>query len=446
MAQTKREKYERKREHLRELEAEGEIDPEDLDAILEWGDAYDGEKATATPNGNGEYVGDNRWGKSRSPSTLRQWTLNAGMYAQRADGSILDATADELNQISQDIKDGGTSRGTVSTKQNCLVKFLQHYHDRATADPDDIHVFDKEGAQIDPADMLTEEEFHAMRKAPENPRDRVIVNLFLYTGQRNNAIRTLRIKDVNLDDGTYRLNTGVDGLKGADRVATWNPLLGAAKPIRDWIADHHPASDDGDAYLLTQRRDHLARDPYDTISDDTVNRVLRRAAEKAADEYPDIGNKPTHAHAMRHNFVTMCKVRYDMDNDTIKRLIRHKPDSMVMETTYAHLSDQDYIAKAEKAFGIRDEDESEGAFDPSPQFCDVCDEPLAQGAKACAACGMVYAPDAHSAKQQIEDEAQERKDEADSLESHKFVDQLERAAREEPEKVAEVVAEVFGED
>jgi integrase len=403
MAQTKREAYERRREYIRELAADSTIATEDAEAILEWGDAYDGEKATATPNANGDYVGDDRWGNSRAPSTLRQWMVALTMYAERVDGTLLDATSDHLNRISQEMKDGdGVSKSTISTRQNCLRKFLQHFDGQAMADPDAIHIFDKEGAKIDPADMLTEEEFHAMRTAPEHPRDVAVVNLFMYTGQRNHAIRTLRIKDVNLEEGTYRLNTDVDGLKGAEEVATWNPLLGSNKPVREWVEKHHPAPDDGAALLITERQDHRERDPYSTISDDTVNWVLRRAAEKAADEYPAIANKPTHAHAIRHNFVTMCKVRYDMDNDTIKRLIRHKPDSSVMETTYAHLSDADYIKKAEEAFGIRDSTDEEDAFDASPEFCDVCHEPLQRGAKACPSCGAIYSPDAHSAKQKIQ--------------------------------------------
>lgn len=420
MAQSKREQYERKRTHIKELAGPwvAWIDPDDADAILAWLDAYDEEKAIATPNGNGdgEYVGDERWGKTRAPSTLRQWAIAVTCFAREVDGSIFDASTDDLNEVSQAMYDGtasvlsdrarsngGMSKNSIRTRQNCLKKFLQHYDDRTEADPSMLHIFDSEYKKVDPADMLTQEEFHAFRNAPEHPRDRAITNLFLYTGQRNNAIRTLRIKDVDLDEGRYRLNSEADGLKGADLVATWNPLLGATGAIQDWM-DHHPAPDDPDAYLLTERRDSLKRDPYSTISDDTVNRALRSASEIAAQEYPAIERKPTNAHAMRHNFVTMCKVVYDMDSDTIKRLIRHKPDSTVMETTYAHLSDEDYIKKAERAFGMRDESEEE--FSMTPTTCDVCREPLPPNSKACNRCGHVYSPDAKHALSQIQDTAE----------------------------------------
>ena len=74
-------------------------------------------------------------------------------------------------------------------------------------------MFEQQSTVVDPGNMLTPDEFHALRQAPEHPRDKAIVDLFLYTGQRNTAIRTLRIKDIDLDEAKYRLNTEADGLK-----------------------------------------------------------------------------------------------------------------------------------------------------------------------------------------------------------------------------------------
>lgn len=411
MTQSKRERYERKREQIKELAeayelaAKGKhpgtdnwpfIHPEDAEAILAWCDAYDNEKAVVTPDNNG---GD-RWGDSRAVSTLKAWATSISEYSRELGEPMIDASTEELNEIAQSMyvgtaktttKDGGIAKGSARARQNSLKRFLKHYSEQSKADPDNLHIFDSEPSAVDPADMLTQEEFHAIRNAPEHPRDRAIVNLLLYTGQRNTAIRTIRIKDVDTDKGRYRLNSEADGLKGADKVGTWNPLLGATGAIKDWL-NHHPDPDDGDAFLLCERRDSTVRDPHSTISGATVNRVLRKAVEVASQDYPEIKKKPTTAHAMRHNFVTMCKVVHDMDNDTIKRLIRHKPDSTVMETTYAHLSDEDYIEKAERAFGILEDEKSESPL--SPDYCDTCREPLPPSAKSCPNCGTVFTPDA----------------------------------------------------
>lgn len=398
MAQSKREQYKRTRAHVEELADEGEIDPDDADLLLRWCDAYDPDNATENPPATDD--DSNRWGDERKPSTLRQWLTSVSAYARTLDAPLADATADDLNEASQSmfdgdaptVKDSGLSRNTVSSRQQSLKRFLKYANatDGAAADPAGITTFDKTSTAVDPSDMLTRDEFLELRDAPEHPRDRALLNVLLYTGQRSYAVRTLRVRDVDLDDGTYRLNSDMsEGLKGADLVGRWNPLLGAVGPLKDWRR-HHPEWENPDAYLFCERRDSVVRDATEFISDDTVNRVIREASERAAIDEPGIAEKPTKAHALRHNFVTICKRDYDLDDSTIKRLIRHKPDSTVMETTYQHLSDEDYIRRAEEAFGYRDEDEST----MTPQTCDTCHEPLPDGAKHCPRCGEKFTPGA----------------------------------------------------
>jgi len=452
MAQTKREQYERTREQIRELAQAHEtaaaanvpesknwpyIYPQDAEELLKWCDGYDAENAVENPT-DADHE-NNRWGETRKPSTLRQWLRSCMDFARDMDRPLHEATAHEFNQVAQRLYDGTAatatkplSQNTIRTRQNCIKRLIRHMD--GAVDEEDISVFEMASTVVDPEDMLTREEFHALRQAPEKPRDKAIVDLFLYTGQRNYAIRTIRIKDIHLDDKKYRLNDTADGLKGAELIGKWNPLLGAIGSVRDWL-NHHPAGDDPEAYLLTQDRDASHRDPYSPISDDTVNRVLRKAAKVASEEHTSIGNKPTHAHAMRHNFVTMCKRDYDLDDDVIKRLIRHKPESDVMTTTYKHLSDEDYIQKAEEAFGLREEEDESPM---TPDYCDACDEPLSPSAKACSVCGTVYAPDARSAQAKLESDASDKKEDADSMDLLQAVDKIKRLQEENPELLEEL--------
>jgi len=434
MAQTKREKYESEREAVKDLAASGQIAEEDAAEMLRWCDGYDPENAITTPTNADD--DSNRWGETRAPTTLRQWLVSVSAFARDLDESILDADADDLNRVAQRLYEGKAasttkpqSKNTVRTRQNCLKRFLRHLDNGV--DPADIAVFEQQSTIVDPEDMLTRAEFHALRQAPEHPRDKAIVDICLYTGQRNTAIRTLRIKDLDLDGGKYRLNSDVDGLKGADLVGTWNPLLAATGAVRDWLT-HHPDPDNPDAYLLCERRDSIVRDASETISNDTINRVLREAATVAADDEPEIAQKPTHAHALRHNFVTMCKRDYDMDDDVIKRLIRHKPESDVMATTYAHLSDSDYIEKAEEAFGYRDDDEDESPM--TPQNCGSCREPLPPNAKACPSCGAVFTPDAANSKRMYQQQAEERVISADTEVKAEIVQEILKDMRENPDE------------
>lgn len=70
-----------------------------------------------------------------------------------------------------------------------------------------------------------------------------------------------------------------------------------------------------------------------------------------------------------------------------------RPNSTVIEATYARPSDEEYIEKAEPALGIRADDEV-ARFDPSPTFCDPCDAAIPRGVSQCEECGTVYTPDA----------------------------------------------------
>lgn len=435
MAQSKREAYESERRRIRHIsglepnpdsdDPTGLIDEQDAEAILELCDAYDAENTVVTPNDADSE--ENRWGTERAPATLRQWAVSLTGFARDLDGSLVDASADDLNRVAQRMYDGEAasvtkplSKNTVRSRQNSLKKFLRHAD--VAADPDAISRFDQQSTLVDPEDMLTREEFHALRNAPEHPRDKAIVDLLLYTGQRNTAIRTLRVRDVDVDGEKYRLNDEADGLKGADLIGTWNPLLGATGNVREWLR-HHPDPENDDAYLLTERRNNNVRDPTTTISDDTVNRVLREAAEAAAEEHPPTERKPTTAHAMRHNFVTMCKRDYQMDDDLIKRLIRHKPESDVMNTTYAHLSDEDYMERAREIMGYSDpEEEDESPM--TPEVCDNCSEPLPPNAKACPGCGVAFTPDAEKVVESDLREHYREADDLDTLEKVQMLDDL----------------------
>lgn len=255
-------------------------------------------------------------------------------------------------------------------------------------------------------------------------------DLLIYTGQRREALRTLRVKDVDVDDGTYRLNPEVDGLKGADDTNGKRPLLGAKGSIRTWL-DYHPAPDEPDAYLITARPSYSAVDPHEPVSGETIRRIM---ADIKADT--DI-QKPMNPHAMRHNFVTIAKRDYDLPDDTIKYLVGHSPASQVMETTYSHLSGDDHVERAEEAWGIRDPEKDSPL---TPDVCDICGNPLEPNSKACSRCGNVYTPDAKAAKDQIDQSMWKSKSQANA-DQEASLDQMKAILDENPGAVVELLLE-----
>ncbi|TKX54125.1 hypothetical protein, partial [Halorubrum sp. SP9] len=95
----------------------------------------------------------NRWGTTRAPTTLRQWIISLTAFSRDLDGSLLDATERELNEVAQRMYDGDAvsvtkslSKNTIRSRQNCLKKFLRHID--SDADPDGIATFDKQSTIV----------------------------------------------------------------------------------------------------------------------------------------------------------------------------------------------------------------------------------------------------------------------------------------------------------
>jgi integrase len=371
---------------LKKAEANGEVSAEDADAIRSFINAYRPGYLMETPPADDETfrVGTCSTYLARLTETARRITLT-------------EATAADVNGVLQSLMDDGKAEWTVHGFSTAIRKFYG-FVDFGPS-PDNITRIDTpDGSSFDPDDCLTRDEIHELLNASDNPRDRAVVALLVYTGMRNAALRHLRVGDVDEQDGKWKVNDEVEeGMKGLGTYGQKRPLLGAAGPVRDWLR-YHPASDDPDAYLITGRPKYGKADPSSPVAGSTTRRVMKRVVENTGN--PEIQRKPTHPHMMRHNFVTICKRDYDMDDAVVKRLIGHSPSSKVMETTYSHLSDEDYIERAEVAAGIRDPSENESAL--TPPICSTCDEPLPQDAKACPNCGALFTPDARAAETTID--------------------------------------------
>ena len=289
-------------------------------------------------------------------------------------------------------------------KQTGPIRRFYRYHDDLGIDREDIYFPDRDESPVDERDMFTAEEVQAIRDEAKRrgSRDACLIDLLLYTGQRRSALLNLRLKDVDPAEGIFYLNDDDGDLKGARGK---RPLLGALKTVRDWKRQH-PTGNPND-YLITHKHKQDNREGVragDKLDPSTVYRQLQRIGDAAGVD------KPVNSHNFRHYFVTVCKRDYGMDNDTIKHLIGHEPDSEVMERTYAHLTDEDYIQDAEEKFGIR-EPETDNPL--TPPVCDGCGEPLDDEWKSYPYCGMTYAPDAHAGKEEIQVDMKQSYREAD---------------------------------
>lgn len=394
---------------------------EDREEMLRFLSAFDNDDPTES------YTDENGNTETLSYNSLENYGRAMRLIASESDRPLLDHTLNSLGAIFNDFLDE-LSIQTVRQRQAAAIKFYR-FHETGI-DPDEIPLTQREeDTSVDERDMLTREEIQRIRDACTNARDRCLLELLVYTGQRIRAIQTLRIKDIDLENNIYYLNTDELGLKSADKVGRKRPLLGATNAVRDWI-DKHPTGDRDD-YLITPLSSASGKaGDGEYLSLPAIRRQLNRLGERAEIE------KPVNPHNFRHFFVTVCIREYEMDPSTVKHLIGHRENSTVMETTYQHLTDDDHI-NAARAATDAGEDPEQSDSPLTPQTCPVCGEPQGPTAKACPNCGEVFTPDAKSAQETVEDVVHEGAMAAETDAEREAIDSIREYVKENPELIAD---------
>jgi integrase len=346
--------------------------------------------------------------KHVKPGTRRTWVTRLRHVAR--DTTLTEASANDINSTTTGwVKsEDGPKKITVRNRENALKKFYR-YHTDLPVEPGEIVVHqpdDKNGWSE--RDLLTAEERAALRAVCDHPRDRAIYHLAIYCGMRNNALRTLRVKDIDLEEHEWYFNTEADGLKDIHKPDAPRPLFQAERAVRDWL-DVHPDPQPENP-LIVAKPSSRKNDYTDTLARSSIGDVLERLKKRTAcprcrgdgtvrsgecprcdgtgdsDDVETI-HKPCHPHMMRHNFVTMCRKHPDITDADIKFYIGHAPDSSVMESTYSHLSSEDHNTRGHAAMGTTDAAAGGDETPPWDETCDSCDMVLAPGESVCSGCG-----------------------------------------------------------
>ena len=108
--------------------------------------------------------------------------------------------------------------------------------DRNTPLPREVSWFSlkvkEKDSRVTPDSLLSKEEFEAIVKATENPRDRALVYVIFEAALRPGELLTMTVGNVNFKDN-YCLIT-VNGKIGIKRI----PLVVSYKPLLEWLSNH----------------------------------------------------------------------------------------------------------------------------------------------------------------------------------------------------------------
>lgn len=354
----------------------GRVAEADAAAIKTLCAAFDPEDATESlPTG----LYDKRKTKHVKDGTRAGWVERLRVLARDVELTSETTTADDINAFTTGRKKAGDSTSHVRNIEHAASKFYRFYDNGVDVDAITVHEFDTTGDNgWDERDLLDADERAALRDTVDNARDRAVYHLLLYCGMRNTALRTLRVRDIDLENHEWYFNTSDDGLKHVHSPNEPRPLFQAEKAVRDWL-ENHPTGEPGH-YLITGRPRYTQIDPTEPVTRETVRRCIDQLKKESGVSEPCT---PT---MLRHNFVSMCRKHPDIDDADIKFYLGHAPGSNVMEETYSHLSSEDHNTAGHSAMGVEGAGDGGGLTEPWDTTCRNCDRVLAPQEDTCDVC------------------------------------------------------------
>jgi integrase/recombinase XerD len=382
MAQSPQKKLQHELNRIEKYGENGKLPCKTTDALIEWSSALNPE------DDNFEYANEKGESQEFAVLTVQTYLREMRKFAERACSDLLDVPPAEFNSEidamesgeNPHVKDEGLAKQTLMVTQSAAQTFYWYFD---LAHPDEIKVYGKpSNSKHDETDLFTRDEVQALRDSVEGARNRAILEMLLNTGQRISAIQGLRIRDIDVDAGYFYLNTDRSGLKGADRRGRRRPLLGARRPMANWL-EEHPLSPDSDAYVFIGNLDHHKTKPDEPLCQGTIRRMLGYTAEKAGVD------KPVNPHNFRHYWTTIMKQEYGLNDEEIKMLLGHKRSGNGVNAIYNHSVESKLRENTEWKIGHQ---ESGASKSLTPENCGSCGETLEPHWKLCPVCGTTYGP------------------------------------------------------
>lgn len=224
------------------------------------------------------------------------------------------------------------SVNTISTYKKVLRRFLAYVFapndfPRVKTLPESIawingHIRRRDQPFIQRSDLLTPDEIDQLLRTATGARDRAFISTLWEAGPRVSEIGNMQIKHVTRVESGYLIDiTGKTGSR--------TPLVVSSAPhLSAWLASH-PYRDNPEAPLWVQHRKPAP------LGYDAFVRLLQRL-------FHAIGiTKPCHPHIFRHSRVTYVLANGIMNEQQAKTYFGWTPESDVIGSTYAHLTDAD---------------------------------------------------------------------------------------------------------
>ncbi|KXB05856.1 hypothetical protein AKJ51_04640 [candidate division MSBL1 archaeon SCGC-AAA382A20] len=239
----------------------------------------------------------------------------------------------------------GTMKHRLSDLREMYRYFATYHPELNTPNLDGLSIKDFSTNLPEPIEReaLTKEEMDKLINQPSNTRNRLIIAMLYYTGQRANELANTKVDDVNLEERIVHVRAENAKLGKSRKVPIPRKLVSL---IRTWLERDRPSylgSQDSSCFFISKASGGLCNRE--------IAEIVKKNAEEAGiqevlGEMSD-GRKmhKVTPHALRHTFATHLLNR-GMRPEHVKELLGHEK----LKTTMRYAK-----VKEEKAFESYDE-------------------------------------------------------------------------------------------
>ena len=293
------------------------------------------------------------------------------------DFDVSEATRSDVERVVVAINGNRTwKESTKHHKRVILRKLIQYAKygscERGTPPPPEVSWIrlrrNDRDSSVTPEALITPDEFEALVKAADNPRDRAMFYVLFEGALRPGELLGMSIKSVEFRN-EYCLIT-VNGKTGLKRL----PLVASFKPLLEWLRNHPNASDPHAplwcSLALNRRGERLSYRHFRLI----IKRLASRAGL----------SKRVWPYIFRHSTLTaMAKVLTEAKLEAFAGWTHGSR----MTRRYVHFSARDLEDAILVLYGLKAREGSEATL--RMLICPRCGEANPPGSLRCAKCGFI---------------------------------------------------------
>lgn len=336
----------------------------------------------------------------RNRGTIVNLLNRIRLSAERSDVPLVEMDRQDVDSLLFDLKhDHGLAEGTRRNYRKALKQF--HRWDGADW-VEDFVIGVSPDREVDPNDLLTDDEIQALLDAASKPRDKALIALLADTGLRIGAIASLRIRDLDLSGRTTLVSINEEAnVKDASGTV---PLTWSEAQLTNYL-DVHPRRDDEDAPVF-----HKDAGYWDGEDDGALAyQYLAHRVKEVADD-AGVDREKCNLHNFRHTAISNW-IREGLSEQAIKHRASWEVDSDMIRV-YNSVRDEELNDHILDHYDIEREDGGEPST-PDLEQCPRCNTALRGSERFCPSCSAPLSASAADEVEAVEDETFESARNAD---------------------------------